>query len=72
MVTGEPDAPVWHTWIEAHQRARHVAGGLAPAWGGCGDAVAVLAAPQSTSRRPHIASETHRFQIEAPHRLGTN
>ncbi|HEY6649626.1 MAG TPA: AMP-binding protein, partial [Mycobacterium sp.] len=43
MVTGEPDAPVRHTWTEVHQRARHVAGGLAD-WGvGPGDAVAVLA-----------------------------
>jgi fatty-acyl-CoA synthase len=43
MVTGEPDAPVRRTWIEVHQRARQVAGGLAGAGVGHGDAVAVLA-----------------------------
>ncbi|MGA8547224.1 MAG: fatty acyl-AMP ligase [Mycobacterium sp.] len=43
MVTGEPDAPIRHTWVEVHQRARHVAGGLAAAGVGHGDAVAVLA-----------------------------
>jgi fatty-acyl-CoA synthase len=43
MVTGEPDAPVRHTWIEVHQRALQVAGGLAAAGVGHGDAVAVLA-----------------------------
>lgn len=43
MVTGEPDAPVRHTWAEVHQRARRVAGGLACAGVGHGDAVAVLA-----------------------------
>jgi fatty-acyl-CoA synthase len=43
MVTGEPDAPVRHTWLEVHQRARHVAGGLAAAGVGHHDAVAVLA-----------------------------
>ncbi len=43
MVTGEPDVPVRHTWMEVHQRARHVAGGLAAAGVGHGDAVAVLA-----------------------------
>jgi fatty-acyl-CoA synthase len=43
MVTGEPHAPVRHTWIEVHQRARQVAGGLAAAGVGHGDAVAVLA-----------------------------
>ena len=43
MVTGEPDDPVRHTWAEVHQRARHVAGGLAAAGVGHGDAVAVLA-----------------------------
>src|ERR1700740_1576773 len=36
MVTGEPGAPVRHTWLEVHQRARRVAGGLAAAGiGGC-------------------------------------
>jgi fatty-acyl-CoA synthase len=43
MVTGEPHAPVRHTWGEVHQRARRVAGGLAAAGVGHGDAVAVLA-----------------------------
>jgi fatty-acyl-CoA synthase len=43
MVTGEPDAPVRHTWAQVHQRARRIAGGLAGAGVGPGDAVAVLA-----------------------------
>jgi fatty-acyl-CoA synthase len=43
MVTGEPHAPVRHTWGEVHERARRVAGGLAAAGIGHGDAVAVLA-----------------------------
>jgi fatty-acyl-CoA synthase len=43
MITGEPDAPVRHTWANVHQRARQVAGGLAAAGVGPGDAVAVLA-----------------------------
>ena len=43
MVTGEPEAPVRCTWGEVHRRARHVAGGLAAAGVGPGDAVAVLA-----------------------------
>jgi fatty-acyl-CoA synthase len=43
MVTGEPNAPVRHTWGEVHQRARRIAGGLAAAGIGPGDAVAVLA-----------------------------
>jgi fatty-acyl-CoA synthase len=43
MVTGEPHAPVRHTWGEVHQRARRVAGGLVDAGVGHGDAVAVLA-----------------------------
>ena len=43
MVTGEPDEPVRHTWGEVHQRARRVAGGLAAAGVGHGDAVGVLA-----------------------------
>jgi fatty-acyl-CoA synthase len=43
MVTGEPHAPVRHTWGQVHQRARRVAGGLAAAGIGRGDAVAVLA-----------------------------
>jgi fatty-acyl-CoA synthase len=43
MVTGEPDAPVRHSWAQVHQRSRCVAGGLAAAGVGHGDAVAVLA-----------------------------
>src|SRR5262245_5076576 len=43
MVTGEPDAPVRFSWAEVHERARRVAGGLAAAGIGRGDAVAVLA-----------------------------
>ena len=43
MVTGEPDAPVRHSWADVHERARRVAGGLAAAGVGHGDAVAVLA-----------------------------
>ncbi|MDT0399842.1 AMP-binding protein, partial [Streptomyces edwardsiae] len=43
MVTGEPHAPVRHTWEQVHQRARRVAGGLAAAGVGRGDAIAVLA-----------------------------
>ncbi|MCT7658307.1 fatty acyl-AMP ligase [Mycobacterium deserti] len=43
MNTGEPHAPVRHTWAEVHERARRVAGGLAAAGIGHGDAVAVLA-----------------------------
>jgi fatty-acyl-CoA synthase len=43
MVTGEPHAPVRHTWDQVHERARHIAGGLAHAGVGHGDAVAVLA-----------------------------
>lgn len=43
MVTGEPDAPVRHSWAEVHERAARIAGGLASAGVGHGDAVAVLA-----------------------------
>jgi fatty-acyl-CoA synthase len=43
MITGEPDNPVRHTWGDVHERARRVAGGLAEAGVGHGDAVAVLA-----------------------------
>ncbi|KWX25610.1 long-chain fatty acid--CoA ligase [Mycolicibacterium wolinskyi] len=43
MVTGEPHAPVRHTWEQVHQRARCVAGGLAAAGVGHRDAIAVLA-----------------------------
>lgn len=41
--TGEPHAPIRHSWEEVHQRARRVAGGLAAAGVGPGDAVAMLA-----------------------------
>lgn len=43
MVTGEPNEPVRHTWAEVHERARRIAGGLAAAGVGLGDAVGVLA-----------------------------
>jgi fatty-acyl-CoA synthase len=43
MTTGEPDAPVRHTWGEVHERARRIAGGLATSGVGHGDVVAVLA-----------------------------
>jgi fatty-acyl-CoA synthase len=43
MVTDEPQAPVRHTWGEVHQKARRIAGGLAAAGVGHGDAVGVLA-----------------------------
>jgi fatty-acyl-CoA synthase len=43
MVTGEPNCPVRHTWGEVHERARRIAGGLATAGVGHGDAVPVLA-----------------------------
>lgn len=43
MVTGEPVEPVRHTWREVHERARCIAGGLAAAGVGPGDAVGVLA-----------------------------
>lgn len=43
LITGEPHAPVRHTWAQVHERARRVAGGLAAAGIGPGDAVAVLA-----------------------------
>jgi len=43
LVTGEPGNPVRHTWAEVHDRARRIAGGLAEAGVGRGDAVAVLA-----------------------------
>ena len=43
LVTGEPGAPIRQTWGEVHQRARRIAGGLAAAGVGRGDAVAVLA-----------------------------
>jgi fatty-acyl-CoA synthase len=43
MTTGEPDAPIRHTWAEVHQRARRIAGGLAGSGVGHGDTVAMLA-----------------------------
>ena len=43
LVTGEPDLPVRHTWRDVHERASSVAGGLAAAGVGHGDAVGVLA-----------------------------
>ena len=43
LVTGEPHAPVRHTWGEVHERARRIAGGLAASGVGPGDTVAVLA-----------------------------
>src|SRR5829696_4965240 len=43
MVTGEPHEPLRHTWGEVHERARQIAGGLAAAGIGRGDAVGVLA-----------------------------
>jgi fatty-acyl-CoA synthase len=43
MVTGEPVEPVRHTWRDVHERARRIAGGLAAAGVGPGDAVGVLA-----------------------------
>ena len=43
MTTGEPGEPVRHTWAEVHERASRIAGGLAAAGVGQGDAVTVLA-----------------------------
>ena len=43
LVTGEPHSPVRHTWAEVHEWAARIAGGLASAGVGHGDAVAVLA-----------------------------
>jgi len=43
LVSGEPHCPVRHTWGEVHERARRIAGGLAAAGAGAGDAVPVLA-----------------------------
>ncbi|MDA0250487.1 MAG: fatty acyl-AMP ligase [Actinomycetota bacterium] len=43
MVTGEPQEPVRRTWREIHERAGCIAGGLAAAGVGPGDAVGVLA-----------------------------
>ncbi|WP_433199189.1 fatty acyl-AMP ligase [Nocardia sp. CA-107356] len=43
LVTGEPTAPLRQTWGEIHRIARRMAGGLAAAGIGHGDAVGVLA-----------------------------
>ena len=43
IVTGEPRAPVRHTWLEVHDRARRIAGGLAAVGVGHGDPIGVLA-----------------------------
>ncbi|AGB21291.1 acyl-CoA synthetase (AMP-forming)/AMP-acid ligase II [Mycobacterium sp. JS623] len=43
FITGEPHAPIRQSWTEVHQRAARVAGGLAAAGVGHGDAIAVLA-----------------------------
>ncbi|MCP9273444.1 fatty acyl-AMP ligase [Mycolicibacterium arenosum] len=43
LVTGEPHHPIRHTWREVHERARRIAGGLAAAGIGPGDAIGVLA-----------------------------
>jgi fatty-acyl-CoA synthase len=43
FITGEPHAPLRQSWAEVHQRAARVAGGLAAAGVGHGDAIAVLA-----------------------------
>jgi fatty-acyl-CoA synthase len=43
LVTGEPSAPVRHSWRQVHERARRISGGLAAAGIGPGDAVGVLA-----------------------------
>lgn len=43
MNTGEPHAPTRHTWRQVQERSRRVAGELAKAGAGSGDAVAVLA-----------------------------
>ncbi|MFG2441938.1 fatty acyl-AMP ligase [Nocardia fluminea] len=43
LITGEPEAPLRQTWGEIHDQARRMAGGLAAAGIGHGDAVGVLA-----------------------------
>ena len=42
MVTGEPHEPVRQTWLEVHERARRIAGGLAAAGINHGDVVGML------------------------------
>lgn len=41
--TGEPHAPIRHSWAQVHERGRRIAGGLALAGVGPKDAVAMLA-----------------------------
>ncbi|WP_024447718.1 fatty acyl-AMP ligase [Mycolicibacterium iranicum] len=41
--TGEPHAPIRHSWAQVHERGRRIAGGLALAGVGHKDAVAMLA-----------------------------
>ncbi|CPR07128.1 acyl-CoA synthetase [Mycobacterium bohemicum DSM 44277] len=43
LVAGEPDCPIRHTWAQVHERAGRIAGGLAAAGVGHGDAIPVLA-----------------------------
>ncbi|MEO7078474.1 MAG: long-chain fatty acid--CoA ligase, partial [Rhodococcus sp. (in: high G+C Gram-positive bacteria)] len=43
LVTGEPDQPLRQSWGEIHQDARAMAGALAEAGIGHGDAIGVLA-----------------------------
>jgi fatty-acyl-CoA synthase len=43
LVTGEPHAPVRHTWAEVHCAARRMAGSLAQAGVRPGDSIAILA-----------------------------
>lgn len=43
LITGEPDAPIRQTWSEVHGIARRMAGALAAAGIGHGDAIGVLA-----------------------------
>jgi fatty-acyl-CoA synthase len=43
IVTGEPHVPIRHTWLDVHEMARRISGGLATAGVRPGDAVGVLA-----------------------------
>ncbi|MGH4017896.1 MAG: fatty acyl-AMP ligase [Pseudonocardiaceae bacterium] len=43
ITTGEPAAPVWHSWSEVHEQAQRAAGALVRSGLRHGDAVAVLA-----------------------------
>ena len=56
MTTGEPDAPVRHTWGEVHERARRIAGGLAAAGVGPAMPSRYWPALPSKSRPPRRAS----------------